>query len=126
MSQERYENRNISYIKSYDDRAIFTFNRCLRTINGGPPALCTHLDLLNSCNLRSYAFVTLLLAYADMAIKHLNGKWVNEWTCLQVKKSNKKRDVKTAVVNRGREVCRAYRSGQCLETCPFGHKHTWR
>ena len=76
--------------------------------------------------LRSYAFVTLLSPHADMAIKHLNGKWVNERTCLQVQKSNKKRDVKTAVVKRGREVCRAYRSGQCLETCPFGHKHRWR
>ena len=32
--------------------------------------------------LRSYAFVTLLSQHADMAIKHLNGKWVNEWTCL--------------------------------------------
>ena len=76
-------------------------------------------------NLQSYAFVTLLSKHADIAIKCLDGKWVNQWTRLQVKRSNEQRKVETAVVKRGRHVCRAYRNGQCLDACPFGWEHRW-
>ena len=70
-----------------------------------------------ACTLPTTVHPTTGRQHCKVGRDDLNGKWMNEWTCLQVEKSNKKRDVKTAVVKRGREVCRAYRNGQCLGSC---------
>ena len=106
---------------STDDEAAI--RRLFRKL---PPIVCVDRPKDSDGNLHSYAFVTLLSQNADIAIETLNGIPLNSWTCLKVKKSNKKRKVCTVVVKRGERLCRAFRHGQCVEQCPFGVKHRGR
>ena len=70
----------------------------------------------------SYAYVTLLSHEADDAIEVLDGT-VLLGRRLQVQKVRNDRKVSIAVAYKGRNVCRAFRKGHCLEHCPFGLEH---
>ncbi len=70
----------------------------------------------------SRAYVTLLSHEADDAIELLDGRRLLN-NLLQVKKVKNKRKVSIAVALKGRNVCRAFRNGHCLEHCPFRLEH---